>query len=146
MACPQNAVGSKGFRFSSRTPDMYLNSYASLGLEHNNLSRMNTYTNHTQANVRFDSAEANQNLKSKWCLITRWSVEQCEYKIQNKNHKRKQSNGCLHGKPWIYCRLIWNSKLSIHVTQLNLYVLLSLTAHSSLLAIDLLISLPEYKN
>ena len=37
-------------------------------LEHNNLSRMNTYTSHTQADVRFDSAEENQNLKLK-CKI-----------------------------------------------------------------------------
>ena len=36
--------------------------------EHNNLSQMNTYTSHTQADVWFDSAEENQNLKLK-CKI-----------------------------------------------------------------------------
>ena len=87
---------------------MYLNSYASLGkeLEHNNLSWMNTYTSHTQADVRFDSAEENQNLKSKCKILIiandvlkLGEVVNSEYKIQNKNRKRKQSNGCLHGKP-----------------------------------------------
>ena len=75
-------------------------------LENNKLSQMNTYTSHTQADARFDSAEENQNLKSK-CKIqiiandaSQFSeVLKSEYKIQKKNHKRKQFNGCLHGKP-----------------------------------------------